>query len=149
MRKFPPPARYFDGWFPLPGKRTLMSGLVVAGAGIRSRGKLAWKGRLMARSATRTTGGRTSRRMGPGAAALQPYVRCACGTCGECIEDERWDRIFARFDRTSDPACNLHLRPTGGNAQARDGVVDPAFHPPVRAALPEGWAGVWARMTYE
>lgn len=29
---------------------------------------------------------------------LQPFPRCRCGKCRECIENERWDRIFARFE---------------------------------------------------
>ena len=28
---------------------------------------------------------------------LQPYVRCACGKCRECRDNEKWDRIFAKF----------------------------------------------------
>lgn len=29
---------------------------------------------------------------------LEPYRRCTCGECRECHENERWDRIFARFE---------------------------------------------------
>ncbi len=29
---------------------------------------------------------------------LQPYQRCRCGVCRECQENERWDRVFARFE---------------------------------------------------
>lgn len=29
---------------------------------------------------------------------LQPLPRCRCGRCAECLENERWDRIFARFE---------------------------------------------------
>jgi hypothetical protein len=27
----------------------------------------------------------------------EPAPRCRCGQCRDCIENERWDRIFARF----------------------------------------------------
>lgn len=27
--------------------------------------------------------------------ALRPYVRCTCGVCRECKDNEKWDRIFA------------------------------------------------------
>lgn len=29
---------------------------------------------------------------------LQPFLRCRCGQCRECIENDRWDRVFARFE---------------------------------------------------
>ena len=29
---------------------------------------------------------------------LEPYRRCTCGRCRECEDNERWDRIFARFE---------------------------------------------------
>lgn len=29
---------------------------------------------------------------------LAPLPRCRCGECAECLENERWDRIFARFE---------------------------------------------------
>ena len=29
---------------------------------------------------------------------LQPYQRCRCGVCRDCQENERWDRVFARFE---------------------------------------------------
>ncbi len=29
---------------------------------------------------------------------LEPYQRCSCGTCRECRENERWDRIFQKFE---------------------------------------------------
>ena len=28
---------------------------------------------------------------------LRPLPRCRCGRCAECLDNERWDRIFARF----------------------------------------------------
>ena len=28
---------------------------------------------------------------------LEPFPRCRCGHCRECLENDRWDRIFARF----------------------------------------------------
>lgn len=30
--------------------------------------------------------------------SLRPFPRCRCGQCRECIENDRWDRIFARFE---------------------------------------------------
>jgi len=33
---------------------------------------------------------------------LRPYLRCMCRRCPECLENERWDRIFARFATTED-----------------------------------------------
>jgi hypothetical protein len=30
---------------------------------------------------------------------LQPLPRCRCGECRECLENERWDRIFARLEK--------------------------------------------------
>jgi hypothetical protein len=29
---------------------------------------------------------------------LQPYVRCPCGTCRECRDNAKWDRVFAKFE---------------------------------------------------
>jgi hypothetical protein len=29
---------------------------------------------------------------------LHPFPRCRCGQCRDCKENERWDRIFARFE---------------------------------------------------
>ncbi len=29
---------------------------------------------------------------------LQPYQRCLCGTCAECLDNAKWDRIFAKFE---------------------------------------------------
>ena len=28
---------------------------------------------------------------------LQPYVRCTCGACRDCKDNEKWDRVFAKF----------------------------------------------------
>ncbi len=28
---------------------------------------------------------------------LQPHVRCDCGSCRECRDNEKWDRVFAKF----------------------------------------------------
>ena len=30
--------------------------------------------------------------------ALAPYQRCQCGMCRECLDNARWDRVFARFE---------------------------------------------------
>ena len=29
---------------------------------------------------------------------LAPYVRCTCGSCHDCRENAKWDRIFAKFE---------------------------------------------------
>jgi len=29
---------------------------------------------------------------------LQPYQRCKCGSCRECKDNEKWDRVFAKFE---------------------------------------------------
>ena len=29
---------------------------------------------------------------------LAPYRRCACGSCRECRDNAKWDRIFAKFE---------------------------------------------------
>jgi hypothetical protein len=29
---------------------------------------------------------------------LQPYRRCTCGSCRECRDNAKWDRIFAKFE---------------------------------------------------
>jgi hypothetical protein len=29
---------------------------------------------------------------------LEPYKRCTCGACRECRDNERWDRVFAKFE---------------------------------------------------
>ena len=29
---------------------------------------------------------------------LQPFVRCTCGSCRECQDNARWDRVFAKFE---------------------------------------------------
>lgn len=29
---------------------------------------------------------------------LRPFPRCRCGQCRDCQENDRWDRIFARFE---------------------------------------------------
>ena len=28
---------------------------------------------------------------------LQPYIRCTCGTCRECKDNAKWDRVFEKF----------------------------------------------------
>ena len=28
---------------------------------------------------------------------LAPYPRCRCGACAMCKDNEKWDRIFAKF----------------------------------------------------
>ena len=30
--------------------------------------------------------------------ALAPYKRCRCGLCRECIDNEKWDQRFAKFE---------------------------------------------------
>jgi hypothetical protein len=29
---------------------------------------------------------------------LEPYVRCSCGSCRECRDNETWDWLFAKFE---------------------------------------------------
>ena len=29
---------------------------------------------------------------------LAPYPRCRCGLCRECADNDKWDRIFAKFE---------------------------------------------------
>jgi hypothetical protein len=29
--------------------------------------------------------------------ALTPYQSCTCGSCCECKENAKWDRVFAKF----------------------------------------------------
>jgi hypothetical protein len=29
---------------------------------------------------------------------LKPYRRCTCGSCSECTTNEKWDRVFAKFE---------------------------------------------------
>ena len=29
---------------------------------------------------------------------LVPYQRCTCGSCRECHDNAKWDRIFAKFE---------------------------------------------------
>ena len=29
---------------------------------------------------------------------LEPYARCKCGACSVCLDNQKWDRIFARFE---------------------------------------------------
>jgi len=45
---------------------------------------------------------------------LPPYVRCNCGSCRECRDNEKWDRVFAKFEvkdnrdtRGRSPLCDL------------------------------------------
>ena len=33
---------------------------------------------------------------------MQPYQRCRCGACRECQENEKWDRVFAKFQQPED-----------------------------------------------
>lgn len=28
---------------------------------------------------------------------LAPYPRCRCGKCKRCLDNDKWDRIFAKF----------------------------------------------------
>lgn len=34
---------------------------------------------------------------------LVPYARCRCGLCRECRDNEKWDRVFAKFEVKADP----------------------------------------------
>jgi len=33
---------------------------------------------------------------------LEPYRRCRCGICKTCKDNEKWDRIFAKFELSPD-----------------------------------------------
>ena len=33
---------------------------------------------------------------------LEPYQRCRCGKCRECRDNERWDKVFAKFETKDD-----------------------------------------------
>jgi hypothetical protein len=33
---------------------------------------------------------------------LPPYERCNCGSCRTCRENEKWDKIFAKFEVKQD-----------------------------------------------
>jgi hypothetical protein len=33
---------------------------------------------------------------------LAPYQRCRCGTCRECQDNQKWDRVFAKFEVKED-----------------------------------------------
>jgi hypothetical protein len=47
-----------------------------------------------------------SRNTGPSGDAplppLEPYRRCRCGVCRACKDNEKWDRIFAKFEVAPD-----------------------------------------------
>jgi len=48
-----------------------------------------------------TTSETTELRLNAPLGRLQPYQRCTCGKCTECRDNEKWDRIFAKFDTTN------------------------------------------------
>lgn len=29
---------------------------------------------------------------------LEPYARCKCGRCPMCLDNQKWDRVFAKFE---------------------------------------------------
>jgi len=33
---------------------------------------------------------------------LAPYRRCQCGKCRECADNEKWDRVFAKYQTRED-----------------------------------------------
>jgi hypothetical protein len=39
---------------------------------------------------------------------LAPYPRCTCGSCCECRENARWDRIFAKFETKAQEERGFH-----------------------------------------
>ena len=41
---------------------------------------------------------------------LRPFVRCTCGFCKECRDNERWDRVFAKFEVKSAPEARGFFR---------------------------------------
>jgi len=36
---------------------------------------------------------------------LAPYKRCTCGSCRECRDNAKWDRIFAKFEVKEPSLC--------------------------------------------
>jgi hypothetical protein len=33
---------------------------------------------------------------------LAPFQRCTCGSCNECRDNQKWDRVFAKFEVPED-----------------------------------------------
>ena len=33
---------------------------------------------------------------------LAPYRRCKCGSCRQCQDNQKWDRVFAKFEVKED-----------------------------------------------
>jgi len=33
---------------------------------------------------------------------LAPYLRCTCDSCRQCLDNQKWDRVFAKFEVTED-----------------------------------------------
>lgn len=33
---------------------------------------------------------------------LQPYERCRCGKCRECLDNAKWDQVFQKFASKDD-----------------------------------------------
>ena len=29
---------------------------------------------------------------------LEPFARCKCGGCPMCLDNQKWDRVFAKFE---------------------------------------------------
>ena len=40
-------------------------------------------------------------------APLVPYQRCTCGSCRQCRDNAKWDRIFAKFELKEREARSL------------------------------------------
>ena len=43
---------------------------------------------------------RTNERLNIPLPPLPKYQRCRCGSCKECLDNAKWDRIFAKFEVT-------------------------------------------------
>jgi hypothetical protein len=39
---------------------------------------------------------------------LAPYQGCTCGSCRECRDNARWDRIFAKFEVKEEEVRGLY-----------------------------------------
>jgi hypothetical protein len=42
---------------------------------------------------------------------LEPPKRCTCGSCRACLENARWDRIFAKFEVKETEVRGLYACP--------------------------------------
>jgi hypothetical protein len=38
---------------------------------------------------------------------LVPYHRCTCGSCRECLDNAKWDHVFAKFEVKEREVCGV------------------------------------------